>query len=136
LREFFTVHQRTSRNAGTLSVTPDQLIEVEVRRVARQEVQGQLALRADDVVLHACRGKIYRLRLVELLEMRVVLVHYHLFKNAGTTMDAILARSFPDLAHGDIEGPEPWCTVTPQQLLTFVHTKVSRCQRSICTGSR
>jgi hypothetical protein len=54
LRKFFTMHQRTSRNASTLSVTPDQFIGVEVRCVARQEVQGQLALRADYVVLHAC----------------------------------------------------------------------------------
>jgi hypothetical protein len=54
LRKFFTKHQRTSRNAGTLSVTPDQFIGVEVRCVALQEVQGQLALRADYVVLPAC----------------------------------------------------------------------------------
>jgi hypothetical protein len=54
--------------------------------------------------------------------MRLVLVHYHLFKNAGTTIDGILARSFAGAAHGQIEGPEPWSTVSPQQLLDYVLT--------------
>lgn len=51
--------------------------------------------------------------------MRVVVVHYHLFKNAGTTIDTILARSFADQDRGHIEGPEPWSTVSAQQLLNF-----------------
>jgi hypothetical protein len=53
--------------------------------------------------------------------MRIVLIHYHLFKNAGSTMDAILGRSFQGRSHGYIEGPEPWSTVRPQELLSYVH---------------
>lgn len=52
--------------------------------------------------------------------MRTVLIHYHLFKNAGSTLDAILGRSFPGIAHGHIEGPEPWSTLEPGQILEFI----------------
>lgn len=51
--------------------------------------------------------------------MRTVIVHYHLFKNAGSTIDSILQRSFADDQHGHIEGPYPWSTVQPQQLTEF-----------------
>ncbi len=51
--------------------------------------------------------------------MRTVLIHYHLFKNAGTTLDAILARTYPGPSHGHIEGPEPWSTVSPERLLDY-----------------
>ncbi|WP_109478950.1 sulfotransferase family 2 domain-containing protein [Paraburkholderia sp. C35] len=51
--------------------------------------------------------------------MRTVVVHYHLFKNAGTTMDGILAKNFPDEAHGHIEGNYPWSTVSSQQVLDY-----------------
>jgi hypothetical protein len=45
--------------------------------------------------------------------MRKILVHYHLFKNAGTTVDGILDRNF----HG--EGPYPWSTVSPNEVLNY-----------------
>ncbi|BCF98052.1 hypothetical protein PPGU19_026210 [Paraburkholderia sp. PGU19] len=51
--------------------------------------------------------------------MRTVIVHYHLFKNAGSTVDSILSRNFPDEQHGHIEGPYPWSTVQPQELVEF-----------------
>lgn len=51
--------------------------------------------------------------------MRTVLVHYHLFKNAGTTVDSILNRNFPGEAHGHLEGPYPWSTVSPTQILDY-----------------
>ena len=51
--------------------------------------------------------------------MRTVIVHYHLFKNAGSTIDSILSKHFPGEQHGHIEGPYPWSTVQPQELVEF-----------------
>ncbi|MEM5364805.1 sulfotransferase family 2 domain-containing protein [Paraburkholderia azotifigens] len=51
--------------------------------------------------------------------MRTVIVHYHLFKNAGSTVDGVLSRNFPGDQHGHIEGPYPWSTVQPQELVEF-----------------
>ncbi|WP_153100726.1 sulfotransferase family 2 domain-containing protein [Paraburkholderia hayleyella] len=51
--------------------------------------------------------------------MRTILIHYHLFKNAGSTIDSILERNFPGEAHGHLEGPLPWSTVSPQELLEY-----------------
>ncbi|KPD15437.1 hypothetical protein ADM96_32695 [Burkholderia sp. ST111] len=52
--------------------------------------------------------------------MRTVIVHYHLFKNAGTTVDGILDRNFPGDARGHIEGPLPWSTIGPDEILAYV----------------
>ncbi|MDR5757954.1 sulfotransferase family 2 domain-containing protein [Caballeronia sp. LZ035] len=52
--------------------------------------------------------------------MRSVIIHYHLFKNAGSTIDGILSRHFSDAEHGHIEGEHPWSTVSPSDLLAFV----------------
>ncbi|AUT69254.1 sulfotransferase family 2 domain-containing protein [Paraburkholderia hospita] len=51
--------------------------------------------------------------------MRTVIVHYHLFKNAGTTVDSILERNFTGDQHGHVEGPLPWSTLQPEQVLEF-----------------
>ena len=51
-------------------------------------------------------------------EPRTVILHYHLFKNAGTTIDGILNRRFP-LQHAQCEGPDPWSSTTPGELLDF-----------------
>jgi hypothetical protein len=51
--------------------------------------------------------------------MRTVIVHYHLFKNAGTTVDGILERNFPGDARGHLEGPFPWSTVSPNEILAY-----------------
>ncbi|WP_148662089.1 sulfotransferase family 2 domain-containing protein [Paraburkholderia phytofirmans] len=51
--------------------------------------------------------------------MRTVIVHYHLFKNAGTTMDSVLDRNFAGDAHGHLEGPYPWSTVSPNEILEY-----------------
>ncbi|MEX3972078.1 hypothetical protein [Paraburkholderia caribensis] len=51
--------------------------------------------------------------------MRTVIIHYHLFKNAGSTVDGILSRNLPSEQHGHIEGPYPWSTVQPQELVEF-----------------
>ncbi|ALL64351.1 uncharacterized protein K788_0007840 [Paraburkholderia caribensis MBA4] len=51
--------------------------------------------------------------------MRTVIVHYHLFKNAGTTVDSVLERNFTVEEHGHVEGPLPWSTLQPEQVLEF-----------------
>ncbi|AOZ07322.1 hypothetical protein [Cupriavidus malaysiensis] len=51
--------------------------------------------------------------------VRDVIVHYHIFKNAGTTVDAILHANFPG-SNGAIEGEYPWDTLTSQDLLNFI----------------
>lgn len=51
--------------------------------------------------------------------MRHVILHYHLFKNAGMTIDGILDRQLAPEEHGFIEGDKPWTTVSPEQLLEF-----------------
>lgn len=51
--QLFALLQRAACNAGALDIAPYQLIRIEVRRVPRQEVQGQFALLAGDVVLES-----------------------------------------------------------------------------------
>lgn len=50
---------------------------------------------------------------------RFVIVHYHLYKNAGSTIDSILDANFPAEERGHLEGPYPWSTVSPSELLEF-----------------
>lgn len=49
--------------------------------------------------------------------MRHVVLHYHIYKNAGCTVDAILKKNF---THADIEGVNHYDTVDAQELLQFV----------------
>ncbi|WP_416268789.1 sulfotransferase family 2 domain-containing protein [Burkholderia cepacia] len=51
--------------------------------------------------------------------MRFVIVHYHLYKNAGTTIDDVLARNFPEHERGILEGEFPWSEVSPAELLEY-----------------
>ena len=51
--------------------------------------------------------------------LRPLIVHYHLFKNAGTTIDSILQRRFPASQHANCEGADPWSSVGPVELLDF-----------------
>ena len=44
--------QRTPGSAGTLGVAPDQFVGIEVRRIARQVMQRQLAVEARDILRH------------------------------------------------------------------------------------
>jgi len=46
-------------------------------------------------------------------------VHYHLYKNAGSTIDSILDANFSGEERGHLEGPYPWSTVSPSELLEF-----------------
>lgn len=51
--------------------------------------------------------------------MRHVVLHYHIFKNAGTTIDSILLQNFAS-CHGHIEGQNPWDTLTTGTILQYV----------------
>jgi hypothetical protein len=51
---------------------------------------------------------------------RHVVVHYHLFKNAGSTIDGIFSQSLSGNEHGYIEGEHLWSIVNPDELLEFV----------------
>jgi glycosyltransferase involved in cell wall biosynthesis len=50
--------------------------------------------------------------------MRSILIHYHIFKNAGSTIDAILRRNFPS-ACGAIESDRVSARLAPDQLLHY-----------------
>lgn len=50
--------------------------------------------------------------------MRCVLLHYHFFKNAGTTIEEILAHSFGHFARMD--NPDPNQPISNQELLKFL----------------
>jgi hypothetical protein len=50
---------------------------------------------------------------------RFVIVHYHLYKNAGSTIDSILDANFSGEERGHLEGPYPWSTVSASELLEF-----------------
>lgn len=52
--------------------------------------------------------------------MRRVIVHYHLFKNAGTSVDNVLKLSLGEERCGSIEGPEGSGVVRPQELLDYI----------------
>jgi hypothetical protein len=54
--------------------------------------------------------------------MRHVIVHYHLFKNAGSTVDSILTANFPGDSHRHIEGEYPWSIVEPSTLLDLARS--------------
>ncbi len=51
--------------------------------------------------------------------MRDVLVHYHLFKNAGSSVDGVLRRHF-GAAWARLDGSEPWQRVEDGELLDFL----------------
>lgn len=51
--------------------------------------------------------------------MRFIIVHYHLYKNAGTTIDDVLARNFPEHERGTLEGEYPWSEISPAELLDY-----------------
>lgn len=62
---------------------------------------------------------------------RTIILHYHLFKNAGTSVDAILKRNFPDRwvtrefpAMGGNNTPlvEAWIRDTPEAIAYSSHT--------------
>jgi hypothetical protein len=50
--------------------------------------------------------------------MRHIIIHYHIFKNAGSTVDSVLKKSFGDQC-GSIEGLNPWDTLRPDAILKY-----------------
>jgi hypothetical protein len=52
-------------------------------------------------------------------KVRFVVVHYHIFKNAGTTVERILEREFPG-AFAKLHGPTPDCTLDAEDLAAFL----------------
>lgn len=50
--------------------------------------------------------------------MRHVILHYHIYKNAGSTIDGILQRNFAGQC-GSIEAPFPWNTLVSEAALTL-----------------
>ncbi len=56
---------------------------------------------------------------LEWSHLRNIILHYHIFKNAGTSIDYLLTNSLGDRA-GSIEGPHPWSIVTADQVQRFL----------------
>ncbi len=50
--------------------------------------------------------------------MRHVILHYHILKNAGTTVRAVLEANFRGKC-GDAEGPNPWDTIGEDVILEY-----------------
>ena len=50
--------------------------------------------------------------------MRNIIIHYHIYKNAGVSLDSILRSNFGD-ACGGIEGPHPWDTIDSARVLRY-----------------
>jgi hypothetical protein len=55
---------------------------------------------------------------------RRIVVHYHIFKNAGTTVDGVFRRALGVEAIGRIEGPHPWNTVANDDLKRFIQERI------------
>lgn len=51
--------------------------------------------------------------------MRHVIIHYHIFKNAGSTVDAILKKNFP-LGWGTVEGKPMTYKLSNEELLSYI----------------
>jgi hypothetical protein len=55
-------------------------------------------------------------------QVRTVICHYHIFKNSGTSFDAILRHSFGD-RHLSFDGPFPFFTIDQEQLDRIITRK-------------
>jgi hypothetical protein len=53
-----------------------------------------------------------------ILHMRHIVLHYHIYKNAGSSIDSILRYNFRDSC-GSIEGNYPWDTLDSATILRF-----------------
>jgi hypothetical protein len=49
--------------------------------------------------------------------MRDIIIHYHIFKNAGSTLYRLLKKNFGKC--GSIEGTNPWDTLSPDDILKY-----------------
>jgi hypothetical protein len=66
-------------------------------------------------------------------ERRVVLVHYHIFKNAGTSLDRILQRNFGE-RWGTLEAAQGEGAVTPEELRAHLVAQPQLCALSSHTA--
>ena len=62
------------------------------------------------------------------MSQRKVLVHYHIFKNAGTTFERVLDENYGD-EHIKFDGPFSFSAITQDQLGTIIqrHPKAMAC---------
>src|SRR5262249_36787208 len=65
-------------------------------------------------------GNFSPLRSVLLGQDRTVIVHYHIYKNAGTSIDVLL-QSYFGSRWGTIEGPYPCSVVRSEVLADYLH---------------
>lgn len=49
---------------------------------------------------------------------RQLIVHFHIFKNAGSSIDALLQHNFPGRCHS-LEADQPWGVLKPEQVAAF-----------------
>lgn len=61
------------------------------------------------------------LRTIDAPPVRFVFVHYHIFKNGGTTMESILAREFGE-RYAAVEGPADGAVITGRDLAGFLRS--------------
>ena len=53
------------------------------------------------------------------MEKRKVIIHYHIFKNAGTSIDRMLKESFSE-RWANYDKPEPTSKISPAELEEFI----------------
>ncbi len=53
---------------------------------------------------------------------KVVILHYHIFKNAGSTIDSILINTFGNYVNG-LEGKAPWQTLDATHVINLLRQK-------------
>jgi hypothetical protein len=54
--------------------------------------------------------------------LRTIIVHYHIFKNAGSSVDRLLHMAFGD-GWASLEGPTPTSLLRPDDLATFIRDR-------------
>lgn len=54
--------------------------------------------------------------------MRTVLIHYHIYKNSGTSFEQVLDASF-GAAHERFDGPYPFFTINQDQLIQIIQRR-------------
>jgi hypothetical protein len=63
--------------------------------------------------------KILNIGLTSVQKPRHVILHYHVFKNAGSTVSSILINNFGASQCGDIEGKNSWDTLSDSDILRY-----------------
>lgn len=58
--------------------------------------------------------------------MRYIILHHHIFKNAGVSLEHCLMSSFGE-RWSSIEGNQPWSTISNDQLFRFINANPKLC---------